>query len=257
MQFGKMVCRVDSVAMSVVFMCLAGCANARQEQLFAVTYRDPDTGKIDRNYYRMTVEGGTLGALTYQLKAAYMNSATVDVLQGKGVFVPEADLTVEQDEVFDEVLNIYYTTVQKRAEIAAEIATDPSREAISSDDSLVQVARQVWLTRLSTGDVASMGQVQSTDPLEFRKLVFYATAKNIDLEQTIGPQIDSIISHVTTLARHEKQKAKARKNRKQAITNMVRNLPIADPNARGLIESVISVIDGTADSSASTPSGGN
>ncbi len=237
-------------------IALLGCASAKQIQYFAVTYRDPKTGETNRNYYRLTVDGGTFGPVSYQLKAAYLNSATVDVLQGKGVFIPEADLPIEQDEVFDEVLQTYYSTIKQRAELAGKVATDTSRESLSREDSLLQVARQVWLASLSTGDVTSVGQVQSLDPREFRKLVFYATAKNIDLEQTIGPQIDAMIKHVTTLARYEKQRAKARKKRKGAIGNLIRNLPGVDPATKPFLDMAATALEGGTAGDDSDAGGG-
>lgn len=229
---------VRRLALVVGLALLAGCASAKQMQFFEVVHEDPDTGETQTNYYRMTIRGGSYtlwSPATYKLKAAYLNVATVDVLEGKGPFIPEADLPLTADQDFKDVMKTFRTAVKERAAAAANTASSVSLGDSNYDAALVEAARQAWFASLSNGDIVSIGQTRSANPYEFRKLVFYATAKNLDLQKTIGPQIDSMISKVQTLARREQQRAEARQTRQRSLQGFARQLLKDNPTALGLV----------------------
>lgn len=232
---------------------LCGCATASQVQYFEVVREDPDTGQLETNYYRMTIEGGTLGAVVYKLKAAYLNAVAVDVLEGKGVFVPEADLPRAADEAFKETVQHYYDANRKRSADVADQAVTKGLGREEYEDKAVELARLVWLNSLSVGDIASVGQTQDLNPYIFRKLVFYATAKNIDLERRFGPQIDSIISKVETLARREQARADTRNEFLDGASTLFNTAPGLDPNVRNAANMLIRLFGGGG---GNTPSAG-
>jgi hypothetical protein len=213
-----------------VVLGASGCAGANQVQYFEVVRENPDTGALETNYYRMTVSGFGLGAVTYKLKAAYLNAVTVDVLEGKDVFVPEADLPRSADESFQKVIKNYYDAVQERSTAVADRLKEQGSglPAGEYENGLTQLARQVFFHSLSYGDVAAMGRTQDTNPFVFRKLVFYATAKNIDLERSFGGQVDSIIGKVGALAQRERERAEQREGFVENVAAIVDKLPASD-----------------------------
>ena len=88
---------------------------------------------------------------------------------------------------------------------------------------MLGIARQAWFAYLSDGDIISMGETRKTDPYQFRKLVFYTSASNIDLSQ-YSDEIDSAISKVEGLARgfkniRDAQREAERARRDAAIKN--------------------------------------
>lgn len=223
-----------------VLAVVSGCASTRQTQYFEVVFEDPDTGEMQTNYYRMTIRGGSYAPWspsTYKLKAAYLNVETVDVLEGKGPFVPEADLPRAADETYKNVLAEFRKAILERAKNAGGAAAAAASGDSNYDSSLNEVARQAWFASMSNGDIVSMGRTRSDDPHVFRKLVFYATAKNLDLQKTIGPQIDSMISKVQTLARREQQRAAARQVQQRGLRRLAQGLP-ADSPVRTIVDAV-------------------
>ncbi len=267
----------------VLVVILAGCATVKQVQYFEVVYEDPREQLEYKTYYKLTVEGGSVvGPVVYKLKAAYLNSATIDVLEGKGVFVPEVDLPRAADETFKNLLAKYRDALEKRTEIARRRATgestigstgtDPPRsdteveggvvepynvalpDKLPDERTVVDLGRQVWLGSLSTGDIVSMGQTQNADPYQFRKLVFYSTAKNIDLEKAIGPQIDSMISKVETLARREQEQSDARSGLLGGVGRMVLGAVGNNATVGGAVRDVFRSLGATIPENTGAPS---
>lgn len=241
-RFGRLRGRATrgAIATCVLFALTFGCASTKQTQYFEVVFEDPDTGEMQTNYYRMTIRGGSYvpwSPSTYKLKAAYLNVETVDVLEGKGPFVPEADLPRAADETYKNVLAEFRKAILERAKNAGGAASAAASGDSNHDSSLNEVARQAWFASMSNGDIVSMGRTRSDDPHVFRKLVFYATAKNLDLQKTIGPQIDSMISKVQTLARREQQRAAARQAQRQGLRRLAHSLPVNSP-ARTIVDAV-------------------
>ena len=157
------------------------------------------------------------------------------MLEGKGPFIPEADLPLAADQDFKDVMKAFRTAVKERATAAANAASSVSVSDSHDDAALVEAARQAWFASLSNADIVSIGRTRSTNPYEFHKLVFYATAKNLDLQKSIGPQIDSMISKVQTLARREQQRAEARQTRQRSLRGFARQLLKDNPTALGLV----------------------
>lgn len=233
---------------SILGLLATGCASAKQVQHFEVVYEDPDTGEQTKNYYRMTIRGGTSNPfmpVVYKLKAAYLNVATVDVLEGKGPFVPEADLPRAADEKYKKTMGHYRDLIEERAAAAKAGGNHP-------DDAIIETARMAWFASLSDGDVVSMGQTQSANPYEFRKLVFYATSQNLDLQKTIGPQIDSMISKVQTLARKEQERAQRNKKQRKGMHLLADTVFQTNPQMKALFKTFFPLDD---DDQAENPSG--
>ena len=177
-------------------LLVSGCAMHEQVQYFEVV--DPESKNV--NYYRMTIDGHGGGGVGYQLQAGYFSAASVDVLRGQIPAVAEADLPLAQDKAYDALLDRYYDTLVKTSERRAA----QSETAVEiGDTDVLALARQVWLGTLSPADVASMGMHGSTNPFAFRKLVFWASANNLDLRQ-FGTEIDSMIGGATALVRSHK-----------------------------------------------------
>jgi len=238
----------------------SACAVHKQVQYFAAM--DPDTGV--RNYYRMTVTGsGGLG-ISYRLQAGYFSAAAVDVLRGSMPNVPILDLPIEQFEVFDRLTQHFYAALIQEAKRVHNVS-DPealinASEGSSSsadrrlgrtqpyevfeDEKILRLARVVWMGSLSSSDLASIGMTGNLSPYQFRKLVFWATGMNVDLNQFAG-EIDGVIDNAVAIASAAKtqrdQKKKQAKARHAGIQSVIDYLPI-DPAQkdlfRGLLESV-------------------
>lgn len=193
---------------------LAGCALHEQVQYFEVV--DPQSG--GSNYYRMTIRGHGGWGTDYQMQAGYFSAAAVDVLRGQMPGVPEVDLPVEQDEAFDAIVAKYYAALVE----ASDAIPTPDRDA-DLDDAVLARARLVWFGRLSPADVAAMGMHGTTNPFQFRKLVFWTSAKNIDLQQ-FGTQIDGMIDSATQLIRARKAEVKQRKSRQSGLRRLLSDL---------------------------------
>lgn len=128
-----------------------------------------------------------------------------------------------------------------------EEANNPATEANTSEDgekkkacdcpackgldeeAILKLTRLIWLGSLSKSDLASMGATQNTNRYEFRKLVYWTTANNIDLK-AYASEIEGVLDNVMSLAmtfktQAKKKKAQARFNRKN-LTDLVNRLPI-------------------------------
>lgn len=112
------------------------------------------------------------------------------------------------------------------------------------EDRVRRLARFVWYTSLSSADVASIGMTESSNPYEFRKLVFWATAKNLDLNQ-FGGEIDAVIDNATGIGlalktNHEQRKAakeqeaQARHKQIQSLLDKVTQMPGLGDQQQGL-----------------------
>jgi len=84
----------------------------------------------------------------------------------------------------------------------------------------------------------------NTSPYQFRKLVFWATAKNIDLNE-FATEIDSVLDNATAIALSAKAQAKQRKaekkSRRESVSAVLGNLGLDADKAdaiRGLLDLV-------------------
>jgi len=218
--------------LAALLVLAGGCALHDQVQYFEVV--DPDTRNV--NFYRMTLSGHGGGGVQYSLQAGYFSSASVDVLRGQIPSIPEADLPAAQDKAYDSLVNQYY---QSLADAGARQASQTGGGAGDAD--VLAQARLVWLGTLSPADVAAMGMHGSTNPFTFRKLVFWATANNIDLRQ-FSTEIDSMIGGATSLVRAHKADGQDRYARQAALRRflgeVVKGSPTFKPYA-GAIEALI------------------
>lgn len=251
-------CSVCAVAVVVLAPCLAGCVQHQQIQHFAV--RDPDTGAT--NYYRMTIKGGNNAtAVQYQMQAGYFSAAAVDILRGQMPKIPQLDLDPEQQKVFDALLNEFYGSLLEEArrrtggvgkECVDEsgVAGDGGERLAAKtmtqlEEQALYLARLVWLGSLSASDVASVGMTQHTNPYQFRKLVFWTTVQNIDINE-FATEIDGIIEQVTSLGLAFKEIAKAReaertndRQRSKTVLNAIREATKDDPLIAPLVQTVL------------------
>ncbi len=211
----------------IAMSCIQGCATVTQSQYFAVVEPpDPKTGEIRQNYYRMTVEGRGNILNKYKLSAAYVSKAAIETLRGEEPTIPVIDTPDQNQETFDEIKKHLLAAFEAQASEHSAAASG-FQSAEEQEEHVLAMARQLWMSSLSDSDLISMGQVEDSDPYEFRKLVLYATAKNIKFEQ-VASDIDSVISDMEVIAQNEKKKRKAaeqaREQRRQAIIGGIPNL---------------------------------
>mgnify|MGYP001183195973 CR=1 FL=1 len=207
----------------LVIGLVSGCVAHEQRQYFEVV--DPESGNV--NYYRMSIRGGGGLGVDYQLQAGYFSAASVDVLRGRMPDLPEVDLPVENDEVFETLTRKYYEALSAMSDDAA---VEPGCDV---DETVLRRARLVWFGQLSTSDVAAMGMSRSTNPFEFRRLVFWASANNIDL-RAYGSEIDAMLDSATTLIRASKTRKRQgdqrRRGTRKFIDELIRTQPALAPS---------------------------
>jgi len=121
---------------------------------------------------------------------------------------------------------------------------DPTAVQPFQDPKIIELARLIWFGSLSSSDLASIGMTGNTSPYQFRKLVFWATAKNIDLNE-FATEIDSVLDNATAIALSAKAQAKQRKaekkSRRESVSAVLGNLGLdADKTdaIRGLLDLV-------------------
>lgn len=203
---------------ALAILLLHGCASHDQVQYFEVA--DPESGNV--NYYRLSVHGqGGLG-VDYHMQAGYFSAASVDVLRGQMPNMPEVDLPVEQQDAFERLTDAYYDALLRFAE-SLPAPTSQDGSSAEFDDAVLARARLVWFGQLSPGDVAAMGMNYTTNPFQFRKLVFWAASKNVDL-RSFGSEIDAMLSNATALVRAQKAESDRRESRRQGLQDLLKTL---------------------------------
>ncbi|MBN1343842.1 MAG: hypothetical protein JXQ73_14255 [Phycisphaerae bacterium] len=129
------------------------------------------------------------------------------------------DLAIARQKHAGSAASAAQETLTKAAGAADDvpIGTLPPGVAVDPFDNerAIAVARNVWFASLSQADVISMGRTQNTNPFQFRKLVFWATARNIDLSQ-FATEVDGVIDNVTTIAQTVRDQARIRKEMQRA-----------------------------------------
>lgn len=215
---------------------VAGCVTHRQTQYFEVV--DPDSGNI--NYYRMTLEGSGGIGVNYQLQAGYFSAASVDVLRGRIPQIPEVDLPIECDAAFEALTAGYYDSLVALSEATRNAPSTGSPAGI--DELALQNARLVWFGQLSPADVAAMGMNQSSNPFEFRKLVFWSSAQNIDL-RAYGSEIDAMIDSATTLVRASRIRERQEASQRRSIHEFITRLLETQPGLAPFTDAVNSLLD--------------
>ncbi|MEM1353742.1 MAG: hypothetical protein AAGH88_02545 [Planctomycetota bacterium] len=187
---------------AMVLGCFAGvttgCSQFKQVQYFEVEGPvDPLTGLSTKSYYRMTVTGGGRGVQEYKMRAAYLSASAIDTLDGKIPTIPAADMDADRRTQFRHLLNTHLGLARERAEFIAESGVVFNDRQY--DQAVSEIARTMWAVTLSDSDLVSLGQSRSSNPYEFRKLVFYASARSINLDR-YNAQVDSAIQKTETLA---------------------------------------------------------
>lgn len=112
---------------------------------------------------------------------------------------------------------------------ASNDSDDGNKTCISNcddltDDDFITLSRLLWLLSLSKSDLASIGMTGNLDPYQFRKLVFWTTASNIDLQDFAG-EIDSVLKSAESIVEHSRQRAAAQKksanNKKELLKTAI------------------------------------
>jgi hypothetical protein len=127
------------------------------------------------------------------------------------------------------------------------------------EDQIKQLSRLVWFGSLSDSDVISVGMTETTDPYQFRKLVFWASASNIDLNQ-FSTEIDGVVDSVTQIAGAFRQQAKQRAAQRQAgqhaLGNLIGMLPLT-PEQKAALTGVLGTISPLPAAPPAPTSGGS
>lgn len=233
---------------------LSGCATYKQVQFFEVlSPPDPETGVATRNFYKMTASGSGLFVSKYKMNAAYLSTAAIDVLRGVDVSILSIELSPKNQTIFDEIKQMYLEALKAYAANQATLSSG-SISAIEHEALMTQVARQLWLASLSDEDLQSFGQIQSSDPYAFRKLVFYTSAEEIDLEK-LGGKIDGIVKNARTLSEQFKLRKEAeireqqarREQQKEILKQAVKAMSLSEEQ-RLLFFSILSIPNDSAPS---------
>lgn len=216
-----------SLCAALLPLLVAGCAHYKQTQYFEVVGPPNADGMSSRNFYRMTVSGDGVFLRDYKMNAAYLSTATVDTLQGKTPDLGVIERAKQNEKKFDAIKENLLTALENRSKISLSAAPATTAE---HEDVIMDISRQLWYSSLSDADLASVGQLQTSDPHAFRKLTFWADGKTIDLNlEQVGKHIDNVIASATSLAQSFKEKRAAedaaKKQRdeqtKTAITNII------------------------------------
>lgn len=216
----------------LITMSVTGCVAHRQQQYFEVV--DPELGHV--NYYRMTVEGGGGFGVEYRLQAGYFSAASVDVLRGRIPEIPEVDLPIEHNAAFEALTARYYDALISMADAVAPPGGDV-------DGAVLERARLVWFGQLSPADVAAMGMNRTTNPFEFRKLVFWTSANNVDL-RAYGGEIDAMIDSATTLVRAARADHKSNSARRRGVREFITKLVESQPTLAPYGDAVKALLGG-------------
>lgn len=195
-------------ALLAALIAYSGCTTVSQEQYFEVVGKpDIDTGQVPKAYYKMTVSGSSHMIGKYKMSVGYVSAETIDALQGNIPTIPTADL----DEVNNKSIDTMKKTLLEKLESYAKAqGTLSGSSAGEHEAQVVAIARQIWVASLNDPDLFSMGRMETTDPARFRKLVFYANSKQIDLDvEHYGSQIDSIIDKTSVLSSAMRERKKA------------------------------------------------
>ncbi len=131
--------------------------------------------------------------------------------------------------------------------------TVPENTDPLTQEKILRLARIIWFGSLSSSDLASIGMTGNANPYQFRKLVYWTTTNNIDLNQ-FASEIDAILDNVTDIARSYKKQAEQRKAQREGRRNALDELlpalvgSVADEDA---IRGVMALLDPDTDKDAS------
>jgi hypothetical protein len=160
--------------------------------------------------------------------------------------VPVLDMDLEHEERFRRVAGHYYGALLQEAEKIAprvpdgaavsettaaadkgEDVRDPPLTPEEMRERLVRAARLSWHASLSDGDLISMGMLENDDSFQFRKLVFWTTARNLDLSRyasEIDSVLDSVVQIAGTYRALAQQRAAQRESQRMAVKGILPKL---------------------------------
>lgn len=218
--------RASLCAAMLLPLLASGCAHYKQTQYFEVVGPPNSDGMSSRNFYRMTVSGDGFALRDYKMNAAYLSTATVDTLQGKTPDLGVIERAKQNEKKFDAIKDNLLTALENRSKSSLNAAPTTTSE---HEDVIMDISRQLWYSSLSDADLASIGQLQTSDPHAFRKLTFWADGKTIDLNlEQVGKHIDNVIASATSLAQSFKEKRAeedaARKQRDEQNKSVIKNV---------------------------------
>lgn len=130
------------------------------------------------------------------------------------------------ETLMGELWEIFATDIKTRKP-ESRLSAVKAKSVKAMDSQAKTLARLIWYASLSDSDLISIGMTQNTNPFQFRKLVFWATASNIDLNE-YATEIDAILDNVTGIASSyrelRKQRKKARKSRRSSFETLINNI---------------------------------
>ena len=142
-----------------------------------------------------------------------MRGAAERAIDRAEIDVQSLNNDVRRNQAAAEAATEMHTKVLEKLELDPFSPLAPDADIDVFDDTkIIQLARTVWIGSLSTADIASIGQTQNTNPFQFRKLVFWATAENLDLNQYAG-EIDSVIDNMVQVATNAREVQKPAESR--------------------------------------------
>lgn len=173
---------------------VGGCAVARQEQYYIAFEPDTKTAAL----YRVVVNVEGMGLVEYKLSQGYVPASVVDSLTGN--LSEPSDLyspTSEAQERSKLVQDIEKQRSDRLIDLAGGAAT-PENQSMIKDTVLYFGALQA-AAALDTSSQVSIGQSGTSDVYSYRKLVFFASTKVINIDVYAG-ELDAIEKSSSDLA---------------------------------------------------------
>ncbi|UCF33061.1 MAG: hypothetical protein JSV78_12085 [Phycisphaerales bacterium] len=195
-------CLICIGLVSGLLTTVVGCATTSQVQYFAAV--DPATSNI--NYYKMTVEGSSGLLARYKLRAGYFNAVTLDALTGSFSDPPEVSGDEEALQTFKDIDKVFRDALKRDADAAMALGPSP--------ENLIRIARARYLASLDDLSINSIGKTESLNPYVFQKLVFWAEAEPVNLQQFQG-QFENIIKNSMAVVKGMRARAEQRRKEKE------------------------------------------
>lgn len=204
-----------SMLLLIPLLCaLVSCTSQRREQYYMVVEPGEQTAAI----YKVTAKLAGSGPVDYKLNEGYVPMNVIDALSGKVGEPPDLFSAVSDGQrraALSEKLD------EKRdARLLALAETGPGPGAIQQVEETTRFFGALkHAAALTNNEQISVGQSNSTDVYGYRKLVFYASARVIPLQQfeqelnEIEKSSSDLAKAVVQARQEAAERAKARRDR--------------------------------------------
>lgn len=228
-----------------IILLFGGCAAQKREQYYMVVERAEGTAAI----FKVTAKLEGVGT-KYKLNEGYVPVNVIDALSGKVGEPPDLFSPVSQsqrqaqlnDELEDKRSQAILDLARNSEELKSMQPADVDK-AIDGIDSAVRLFGALKAAAaMSANEQISIGQTGSTDIYSYRKLVFYASAQVIrlqefeqelnELEKSTSDLAKAIVQAKQAKAEAVEAKAQQRGNLRQAILGQVQALFAKSPSER-------------------------